>query len=37
MLHINVQPEPVEGDREFSLAGRAAEVLPRLVEEVFAT
>ena len=35
VLHINLQPEPVEGDREFSLAGRAAEVLPRLVEEAF--
>lgn len=36
VLHINLQSEPVKGDREFSLAGRAAEVLPRLVEEVFA-
>ncbi len=36
VLHINVQPEPVEGDRKFSLEGRAAEVLPRLVEEAFA-
>lgn len=35
VLHINVQPEPVAGDREFSLAGKAAEVLPRLVEETF--
>lgn len=31
VVHINLQPEPVEGDREFSLVGKAAEILPRLL------
>jgi NAD-dependent deacetylase len=35
VVHINVQPEAVAGEREFSLVGRAAEVLPRLVEQAF--
>lgn len=35
VVHINVQPEAVAGEREFSLLGRAAEVLPRLVEQAF--
>lgn len=35
VVHINLQPEAVAGDREFSLAGRAAEVLPRLLEQAF--
>ncbi|VVP39165.1 NAD-dependent protein deacylase [Pseudomonas fluorescens] len=35
VVHINVQPEEVAGAREFSLLGRAAEVLPRLVEQAF--
>ncbi len=35
VVHINVQPELVVENREFSLVGRAAEVLPRLVEQAF--
>lgn len=35
VVHINVQPEAIVGEREFSLVGRAAEVLPRLIEQAF--
>nr|WP_218583975.1 NAD-dependent deacylase [Pseudomonas akapageensis] len=35
VVHINVQPEAVVGEREFNLVGKAAEVLPRLVEQAF--
>ena len=35
VVHINVQPETIVGEREFSLVGRAAEVLPRLIEQAF--
>lgn len=35
VVHINVQSEAVAGEREFSLGGRAAEVLPRLIEQAF--
>lgn len=35
VVHINVQFEAVAEDREFILAGKAAEVLPRLVEQAF--
>ncbi|QXI26105.1 SIR2 family NAD-dependent protein deacylase [Pseudomonas vanderleydeniana] len=31
VVHVNLQPESVEGDNEFSLVGRAAEILPGLL------
>ncbi|MCO8161309.1 NAD-dependent deacylase [Pseudomonas sp. 21LCFQ010] len=34
VVHINLQPEPVNGIREYTLAGRAAQVLPTLLAQV---
>lgn len=32
-VHINLQPQAVSGQREFALAGKAAQVLPALLEQ----
>lgn len=34
VVHVNLQPEPVDGEGQFSLVGKAAEVLPRLLEQM---
>lgn len=33
VVHVNLQRESVQGEREFSLAGKAAEILPRLLAQ----
>ena len=33
VVHVNLQRESVQGEREFSLVGKAAEILPRLLAQ----
>ena len=33
VVHVNLQRESVQGEREFSLVGKAAEILPQLLAQ----
>ncbi|SCW81580.1 MULTISPECIES: NAD-dependent deacylase [unclassified Pseudomonas] len=36
VVHVNLQRESIQGEREFSLVGKAAEILPRLLAQASA-